>query len=124
MDEDDLVAKYIEYISSNADPKEKLDLYEQSLGIMYDLVRKKPDVAWNIIKKIVDKTDDEWVLTMVGCQELEDLLEYNFENYVEKAERIAKCDRKFAFALSCVSLEGPRAQRLDRLIAELKINRV
>ena len=89
---------------------------------MYDLTKSDPETIYKIILKVVELTDDEWMLTLVGCGELEDLLAKHFDAFIDRVEAEAIANKKFAHAVTCVWQNGmtnKQYARLKKLIDKL-----
>ena len=125
IDISELADKYVTYSSLDEDKKEQ-HLYEESIFILQEMVNNEPETAGNVIVEIIKRTDNKWVLTLLGCGELESLLGRHFDQFIDRSEKEARGDKKFAFVVSCVwqnRMSDEQYARLDRLVEELGLER-
>ena len=127
MDKKQIVEDFITYQKSDKLTPEENALFDRSVYILQDLVYEDPETAWELILEIVAATDDEKVLSLLGCGELENLLSYHFDLFIERVEKQSREDKKFAFAMSCVwqlFMTDEQYERLNNLVKELGIKRI
>ncbi len=125
MDVEKIARGYLEYQSSDKSSKYK-NLFKETICLLGKLNRERPELAWEIILKIIEITDDEWMLTLVGCGELESLLNDHFEKFIDRVEDRSRSCKKFAHAMSCVwqnQMTDEQYAMLNALVDELGIER-
>jgi hypothetical protein len=99
---DEIASGWIaEYSSPNKDrlDSERIDDFWNQLT---DLVYGKHENAWNIILRIIDKTDDKFVISNVAAGPLESLIAQHGSIYLKQIEAKARSSPKFCFALTVV----------------------
>tara|TARA_B100000780_G_C21082555_1_gene436025 strand:+ start:910 stop:1296 length:387 start_codon:yes stop_codon:yes gene_type:complete len=127
MDTEKIVKDYIDYTKSDKLKPEDKALFRNSVYLFHDLYINDPEKAWELIVAIIDATDDEWVLTSVGCGELESLLVRHFDQFIDRVVKNSRKNKKFAFVMSCVwpddRISDEQYTILDNLVEELGIVR-
>ncbi len=126
---DELARNIVAYYGADESLSEeqKDELFDRSFMPMCDLISESPEMAWDVICKVVELTEDQWVLTMLGCGELESLLFKCFEQFIDRVEARSRECKKFAFVMSCVwqnRMTDEQYKRLDDLVKELGIERI
>lgn len=126
---DELAKNIVAYyeVDESLSEQRKDELFDRSYMPMSDLLFGSPEMAWDVICKVVALTEDQWVLTMLGCGPLESLLGHYFEQFIDRVEAQSRGCRKFAFVMSCVwqnRMTDEQYARLDDLVKELGIERI
>lgn len=79
--------------------------YEGSpFDILWDLKYSTPDLAYDIVLKIADLTDDEQILVLLAAGPLEDLISHheNADHYLAKYMKLVAKSSKHQYLLSMV----------------------
>lgn len=70
--------------------------------VMGGLINGKPEIAWQILLEVIQKTNDEEILGLIGAGELEDLIREHPHLVIDRIEIRAQSDIKFKKVLSNV----------------------
>lgn len=84
---------------------------------LMDIRYHDPERCWKILSLIVESTDNEWTLVMVGVGALEDLLNDNSARYFPLLEEAIRQNRRWLVPAACVwgtSVEHELGRLLDR----------
>jgi len=66
------------------------------------LTHEAPEEGWAAILAVVERTEDEYTLSILGAGPLEDLIEYHGPAFIERIEERARTDVRFRSVLQCV----------------------
>jgi len=79
---------------------------EDPEGVLTGITFGNPDLAYDITLRIIEATDDEWLLTLVAAGSLESLIKYHEDHkkYRTMYEKLANNSLKHKFVLSNVWL--------------------
>jgi len=69
---------------------------------MSDLCRIDPEAAWDVMRRIVNRVDDEAILACVGSGPLEDLLTQHGRDFVDRVIAEIRGNAKFADVVAAV----------------------
>jgi hypothetical protein len=68
----------------------------------WDLVRESPEEAWSLILAVLQQDSSPQILEVLAAGPLEDLLAKHGAAFIQRVERQARADRKFALLLGGV----------------------
>ena len=87
---------------------------------MYELVREDPEAAWPVIRDVIARCDDDWMLASVAAGDLEDLLVQHGPAFIDRVTAHAAASPRFLRALVGVwgrdTMTPDVASRLDALV--------
>lgn len=118
MDRNKLVTSWIELQKLPQDSLEAEQLWWSSHELL-TMAIEEPEECWEIVRKIVDCSDDQWVLVNLAAGPVEDLLMTHADKVISWIEEDAKRSAKFRRILKDVwrnELNDAIWQRLQKTI--------
>ncbi len=114
LDEDELVAAYLEHLSSGSS--------DDPHGVRFhvgSLIHLGPrEQGWAVLSAAIDRASDEQVLCNIGAGDLEDLLVFHGAEWIDTIEARAATSENLRTALKCVWGGDPEVRaRVDAIIA-------
>ncbi|MBL0184157.1 MAG: hypothetical protein IPP97_00310 [Candidatus Obscuribacter sp.] len=105
----ELAKAYIRYMTF----KEDADFW--AFEDMDDMTRQDPPRAWQMILNILSEAPDAHILCCVASGPLEDLLNYNGGEYVDKVTLESKTNSRLAYAVSKAILDNSMLAKIGAL---------
>jgi len=98
---EELVETWIRFSKVERSTKEYNDLF-WSFDDVWELTRNQPEQAWQFILDVWARDQSDKIISNLSAGTLEDLLSFHGPAVIERVERQAKTDPKFAFLLGGV----------------------
>ena len=116
-----LVDLYAEWCRKTSAVTDDDDPRLAAYGVVHELVEGRPEAAWDVIRQTaIGLIDDEWALSHLGADALEELLRIHGPAFIDRAIEEARLNNPFARALASVWLfSDPIRPRIDQVLAEL-----
>jgi len=108
MDDAQLAETWIRY-QHKAKPRDDDPDFE-AVEAFFSLLDDDPEHLYRLLEVVVQASDDEEVLSMVGAGPLEDLLCYHGEEFVDRVLVRARQDRSWRFALGNVWISRAKSR--------------
>jgi len=111
MSETEIAEKYFIYLK-----------YKEHANLASRLVHEREADAWDVLMRIIEKSDNTSALSAAGVFILEEMLGSYPEKIIEKVENEARKSVKFQYVLSCVwktFIEDKYWNRIVGLMTEL-----